>query len=237
MRLTRTSALSAACVAVATAAGTLVAAPAATAAEPTAPFISEIHYDNASGDVGEFVEVQVPRGRQHRRLDGGPLQRQRRRRLHQPDRAPALTAVRPSGSAAVAVIDYPDRRRCRTARRTVSRWSTPAARSSSSCPTRGRSPRSAGRPAGTTSVDIGVAEAGTDAGGTACPSDSTRPPATTCGRRRGREHQGCAQPAAGATGRRAVRCHADAGDRLRPGQRLQHPGGRPGGRRPRCRRG
>ena len=62
MRLTRTSALSAACVAVATAAGTLVAAPAATAAEPTAPFISELHYEYASDDAGEFVEVLVPAG-------------------------------------------------------------------------------------------------------------------------------------------------------------------------------
>ena len=77
MRLTRSSALSAACVAVATAAGTLVAAPAATAAEPTAPFISEIHYDNTGADVGEFVEVQVPGRHQLRRLEGRPLQRQR----------------------------------------------------------------------------------------------------------------------------------------------------------------
>jgi 5'-nucleotidase len=62
VRLTRTSALSAACVAVATAAGTLVAAPAATAAEPTVPFISEFHYDNGGTDTGEFVEVQLPAG-------------------------------------------------------------------------------------------------------------------------------------------------------------------------------
>jgi 5'-nucleotidase len=49
-------------VAAATAAGSLVAVPAATAAEPTTPFISEFHYDNASTDTGEFVEVQVPAG-------------------------------------------------------------------------------------------------------------------------------------------------------------------------------
>ncbi|MGY1787372.1 ExeM/NucH family extracellular endonuclease [Geodermatophilus sp. SYSU D00698] len=36
---------------------------AASAAAPTAPFISEIHYDNAgSSDVGEFIEVQFPPG-------------------------------------------------------------------------------------------------------------------------------------------------------------------------------
>ncbi|MCA0143405.1 ExeM/NucH family extracellular endonuclease [Blastococcus sp. LR1] len=32
------------------------------AAAPTTPFISEIHYDNAGGDVDEFVEVQLPAG-------------------------------------------------------------------------------------------------------------------------------------------------------------------------------
>ncbi|WP_298460996.1 ExeM/NucH family extracellular endonuclease [uncultured Cellulomonas sp.] len=34
----------------------------AVAAPPAEPFISEIHYDNAGGDVGEFVEVQLPAG-------------------------------------------------------------------------------------------------------------------------------------------------------------------------------
>ncbi|NEK86345.1 ExeM/NucH family extracellular endonuclease [Blastococcus saxobsidens] len=32
------------------------------AAPPSAPFISEIHYDNTGGDVGEFVEVEFPEG-------------------------------------------------------------------------------------------------------------------------------------------------------------------------------
>lgn len=31
-------------------------------AAPTAPFVSEIHYDNVGADVGEFVEVQLPPG-------------------------------------------------------------------------------------------------------------------------------------------------------------------------------
>ena len=34
----------------------------AQAAPPTAPFISEIHYDNSGADVGEFVEVEFPAG-------------------------------------------------------------------------------------------------------------------------------------------------------------------------------
>ncbi|WP_249523424.1 ExeM/NucH family extracellular endonuclease [Modestobacter marinus] len=40
-----------------------IAVPAvAVAAPPTTPFISELHYDNAGGDVDEFVEVQLPAG-------------------------------------------------------------------------------------------------------------------------------------------------------------------------------
>jgi predicted extracellular nuclease len=35
---------------------------AAGAAAPTAPFISEIHYDNTGDDAGEFVEVEFPSG-------------------------------------------------------------------------------------------------------------------------------------------------------------------------------
>ncbi|MGX5655936.1 ExeM/NucH family extracellular endonuclease [Geodermatophilus nigrescens] len=34
----------------------------ASAAPPSQPFISEIHYDNAGADTGEFVEVQLPPG-------------------------------------------------------------------------------------------------------------------------------------------------------------------------------
>ncbi|MDQ4138438.1 MAG: ExeM/NucH family extracellular endonuclease [Actinomycetota bacterium] len=42
----------------------LVGLPAvgAIAAPPTAPFISEIHYDNAGSDTGEFIEVELPAG-------------------------------------------------------------------------------------------------------------------------------------------------------------------------------
>ncbi|HEX7189422.1 MAG TPA: ExeM/NucH family extracellular endonuclease, partial [Actinomycetes bacterium] len=62
MPTSRSRALGALSVAAATAAATLVTAPAATAAEPTVPFISEFHYDNTGTDTGEFVEVQVPTG-------------------------------------------------------------------------------------------------------------------------------------------------------------------------------
>ncbi|WP_369056006.1 ExeM/NucH family extracellular endonuclease [Kineococcus terrestris] len=36
--------------------------PVASAAAPTAPFVSEVHYDNAGADVDEFVEVELPAG-------------------------------------------------------------------------------------------------------------------------------------------------------------------------------
>ena len=52
-------------VALGTAAASLAVAglPAvASAAPPTAPFVSEIHYDNGGADAGEFVEVQLPPG-------------------------------------------------------------------------------------------------------------------------------------------------------------------------------
>jgi predicted extracellular nuclease len=48
--------------ALALSAGFLGAAPPAQAAEPTVPFISEIHYDNDGADADEFVEVQIPAG-------------------------------------------------------------------------------------------------------------------------------------------------------------------------------
>ncbi len=42
--------------------GSAVLGLTAQAAVPTMPFVSEIHYDNAGADVGEFVEVQLPPG-------------------------------------------------------------------------------------------------------------------------------------------------------------------------------
>ncbi|MDQ1619793.1 MAG: uncharacterized protein QOE19_2362 [Actinomycetota bacterium] len=62
MRPSRSRALGAISVVAAIAASSLLSAATATAAPPTAPFISEIHYDNGGADVGEFVEVQVPPG-------------------------------------------------------------------------------------------------------------------------------------------------------------------------------
>ncbi|MCI2239030.1 ExeM/NucH family extracellular endonuclease [Kineococcus sp. TRM81007] len=76
----------------------------ASAAEPTAPFVSEIHYDNAGDDTGEFVEVQLPAGTSSAGLEvvaynGNGGARYGTRAL------PAVTA--PADAPAVAVVDFP----------------------------------------------------------------------------------------------------------------------------------
>jgi predicted extracellular nuclease len=84
----------------------VVGLPAATAsaAAPTAPFISEIHYDNTGTDAGEFVEVQLPPGTSSAGLsivlyNGG------NGAVYDTDVLAEITA--PAGAPAVAVIDYP----------------------------------------------------------------------------------------------------------------------------------
>ncbi len=105
MRPSPSRALGALCVAAATAATAVVAASPATAAEPTVPFISEVHYDNAGTDVGEFVEVQVPAGASTAGWSivlyngaGGAS--------YDTDPLPVVSPP-PGGTSAVAVIDYP----------------------------------------------------------------------------------------------------------------------------------
>jgi len=76
----------------------------ANAAPPTGPFISEIHYDNASTDTGEFVEVQLPAGTSSAGLsvvlyNGG------NGAVYDTDALPAVTA--PADAPAVAVVSYP----------------------------------------------------------------------------------------------------------------------------------
>jgi uncharacterized protein len=87
-------------------AGFLGAAPPAQAAEPTVPFISEIHYDNAGTDTGEFVEVQVPAGAttvgwRVVRYNGG------NNAEYTTPAAPVLPQVTSGADAQVVVIDYP----------------------------------------------------------------------------------------------------------------------------------
>ncbi|MGY2085688.1 ExeM/NucH family extracellular endonuclease [Blastococcus sp. SYSU DS0539] len=94
-----------------TALGTLAASMAvvglpafAQAAPPTTPFISELHYDNAGTDAGEFVEVQLPAGTSSAGLsvvlyNGG------NGATYDTDALPAVTA--PADAPAVAVVEYP----------------------------------------------------------------------------------------------------------------------------------
>ncbi|MGY1779585.1 ExeM/NucH family extracellular endonuclease [Geodermatophilus sp. SYSU D01036] len=80
---------------------------AASAAAPTAPYISEIHYDDASTDSGEFVEITLPPGTTSEglelvRYNGGNSQR------YDTPAAPAVpVATAPADAAAVVVVDYP----------------------------------------------------------------------------------------------------------------------------------
>ncbi|HYO37696.1 MAG TPA: ExeM/NucH family extracellular endonuclease [Geodermatophilus sp.] len=89
----------------ATASLAVVGLPAvASAAPPTTPFISEIHYDNAGTDAGEFVEVHLPPGTSSAGLslalyNGG------NGAVYDTDALPAVTA--PADAPAVAVISYP----------------------------------------------------------------------------------------------------------------------------------
>ena len=94
-----------------TALGTLAASVAvvglpgvAQAAPPTVPFISEIHYDNAGTDAGEFVEVHLPAGASSAGLsvvlyNGGTST------TYDTDPLPAVTA--PANAPAAAVVTYP----------------------------------------------------------------------------------------------------------------------------------
>ncbi|WP_432496376.1 ExeM/NucH family extracellular endonuclease [Kineococcus gypseus] len=104
---TRAARLTGGCAAlgVAGAALTALGLPVATAsaAAPSTPFISEIHYDNTGTDTGEFVEVQLPAGTSSTGLsivlyngDNGST--------YDTDALPAVTAE--ATAPAVAVVNY-----------------------------------------------------------------------------------------------------------------------------------
>ncbi|MDP5183029.1 ExeM/NucH family extracellular endonuclease [Blastococcus sp. BMG 814] len=94
-----------------TALGTLAASVAvvglpasASAAPPTAPFISEIHYDDDGTDTGEFVEVHLPAGTSSDGL-AVVLYNGNGDAVYDTDALPVVTA--PADAPAVAVVDYP----------------------------------------------------------------------------------------------------------------------------------
>ena len=76
----------------------------AQAAPPTAAYISEIHYDNAGTDTGEFVEVHLPAGTSSEGLQVA-LYNGANGAAYRTDAVPAVTA--PADAPAVAVVDYP----------------------------------------------------------------------------------------------------------------------------------
>ncbi|RZU31524.1 ExeM/NucH family extracellular endonuclease [Blastococcus saxobsidens] len=94
-----------------TALGTLAASVAvvglpafAHAAPPTAPFISEIHYDDAGSDVDEFIEVHLPPGTSSAGLSV-VLYNGSNGTVYDTDAVQSVTA--PAGAPAVAVVGYP----------------------------------------------------------------------------------------------------------------------------------
>lgn len=146
-------------VAGATVVATLALTSPAVGAAPAVPFISEIHYDNTGTDTGEFVEVQVPPGATtsgwtvvlYNGAGGAP---------YDTDALPAVTAPA-GGSGAVAVIDYPsngiqngspDGLTLIDAGGAVVEFLS----------YEGVMTAAGGPAAGRTSIDIGVAEAGTE---------------------------------------------------------------------------
>ena len=75
------------------------------AAPPTAPFISELHYDNGGdSDADEFVEVHLPAGTTSSGLSI-VLYNGSNSSVYDTDPLPAVTA--PADAPAVAVLDYP----------------------------------------------------------------------------------------------------------------------------------
>ena len=237
MRPSPSRALGALCVAAATAATSataIVAASPATAAEPTTPFISEIHYDNTGTDVGEFVEVEFPAGTSSAGWtvvlyngSGGAV--------YDADPLPAVSP--PAGGPAVAVIDYPSQRHPeRVARRPGA--GRPRRHRRGVPLLRGRLHRRSAAPrTGMTSTDIGVSEAGTEARGlTPVASGYNTDDRALQWSGPAREHQGRAstrrhaRAAARAVGRRAT-VAADARDRRRSrAAGATHAARRPAGR-------
>ena len=76
----------------------------AQAASPTTPFISELHYDNAGDDTGEFVELHLPAGTSSAGWSVA-LYNGNNGNVYETDAFPAVTAT--AGAPAVAVIEYP----------------------------------------------------------------------------------------------------------------------------------
>jgi predicted extracellular nuclease len=139
--------------------------PSAAAAAPTTPFISEIHYDNASTDTGEFVEVQLPPGTSSDGLsivlyNGG------NDGVYDTDALPSVTA--PADASAVAVVPYPANGIQNGSPDAVALVHTRTEGTTEVLEFlsyEGTVTATSGPAEGTTSTDIGVAEAGSEPAG------------------------------------------------------------------------
>jgi len=137
----------------------VVASVPALAAPPSTPYISEVHYDNAGTDAGEFVEVHVPPGAStvgwsivlYNGSGGASYSTQP---------LPAVT-VPAGGAPATAVVTYPSNGVQNGSPDGVALVSSSAA-VIEFISYEGTFAATNGPAAGTTSVDIGVAEAGTE---------------------------------------------------------------------------
>ena len=133
----------------------------ATAAPPTTPYLSEIHYDNTGVDSGEFVEVHLPAGTTSAGLSvvlyngsGGVT--------YDTDPLPPVTA--PGGAPAVAVLTYPEGGLQNGSPDGIALVDTGGA-VLEFVSYEGAFTATNGPAAGLTSRDIGVAEAGTEPAG------------------------------------------------------------------------
>jgi predicted extracellular nuclease len=155
-RVARRAALGAAAASLA-----VVAVPAvAAAAPPTTPFLSELHYDNAGTDTGEFVEVQVPAGTSSAGLSV-VLYNGNDGKSYATLPLPAVTA--PAGAPAVVTVDGPTNGIQNGAPDGLALVGAGGVLEFLSY--EGVFAATNGPAAGTTSTDIGVSEAGTEPAG------------------------------------------------------------------------
>jgi predicted extracellular nuclease len=133
----------------------------AQAAPPTSPFISEIHYDNASTDVGEFVEVEFPAGTTS---DGWKvfLYNGNGGAVYNAAIRQSLPSVTGPGAA---VIDYPASDGVQNGSPDGLALVRPDGTVAEFLSYEGVFAATAGPAAGMTSVDIGVSQSGSEAAG------------------------------------------------------------------------
>lgn len=137
-----------------------LSAASASAAPPTAPFISEIHYDNGGTDTGEMVEVHLPPGTTSAGLSV-VLYNGSNGAVYDTDPVPLVSA--PADAPAVALVGYPSNGLQNGSPDGVALVGPAGVLELLSYE---GSITAVGGPAdGMTSVDIGVAEAGTEAPG------------------------------------------------------------------------